>query len=98
MSTSIQPFVITTTQTITSFSVSCRTLNLFENATFTVDSFDINNTLISRQVVPITNQQYTEWNNNDEYIIILMADKLGYTLVNPVPSSATQEVVKVNLI
>ena len=93
MATPIQPFVITTTQTITSFSVSCRTLTLFENATFTVDSFDINNTLISRQVVPITNEQYLEWNNNDEYIIILMATTLGYNLVNPVPSSATQEVV-----
>ena len=92
MATPIQPFVITTTQTVTSFSVSCRTLNLFENATFTVDSFDVNKTLISRQVVPITNQQYTEWNNNDEYIIVLMADTLGYTLATPTPPSATQEV------
>ena len=93
MSNPIQPFVIKTTQTVTSFTVSCRTLNLFENATFTVDSFDVNKILVSRQVVPITNQQYMEWNNNDEYIIDLMADTLGYTLVTPTPASATQEVV-----
>jgi len=93
MSNPIQPFVITTTQTVTRFTVACRTLNLFENATFTVDSFDVHNTLISRQVVPITNQQYTEWNNNDEYIINLMATTLGYTLATPTPSSATQQVV-----
>jgi len=92
MATSIQPFVIQTTQTITSFSVACRTLNLFENATFTVDSFDINNSLISRQVIPITNEQYLEWNNNDTYIIDLMAATLGYTLVTPTLPSATQEV------
>jgi hypothetical protein len=90
--TSIQPFVITTTQTVTSFTVSCRSLNLFVNATFTVDSFDVNNNLISRQVIPITNQQYLEWNNNDEYIINLMATILGYTLTNPTPASATQKV------
>ena len=93
MTTPIQPFVITTTQTVTSFSVACRTLNLFVNATFTVDSFDVNNTLISRQVLPITNEQYLEWNNNDTYIIDLMATTLGYTLVTPTPASATQEVV-----
>ena len=90
--TSIQPFIITTTQTVTSFTVSCRTLNLFVNATFTVDSFDVNNNLISRQVIPITNKQYLEWNNNDEYIINLMATILGYTLTNPTPASATQKV------
>jgi hypothetical protein len=90
--TSIQPFIITTTQTVTSFTVSCRSLNLFVNATFTVDSFDVNNNLVSRQVIPITNQQYLEWNNNDEYIVNLMATILGYTLTNPTPSSATQQV------
>ena len=83
MSTNIQPFVITTTQTVTSFTVSCRTLNLFTNATFTVDSFDSNNNLVSRQVVPITDEQYLGWNNNDTYIIYLMATILGYTLITP---------------
>jgi hypothetical protein len=83
MSTNVQPFVITTTQTVTSFTVSCRTLNLFTNATFTVDSFDSNNNLVSRQVVPITDEQYLGWNNNDTYIIDLMATILGYTLITP---------------
>ena len=76
----VVPYTQTTTQVITSFTVSCRSLDLFNNATFTVDSFDVNNNLISRQVIPITNQQYLEWNNNDEYIINLMASILGYTL------------------
>ena len=76
----IEPFVVTTTQTITSFKVSCRSVNLFTDATFIVDSFDIDNNLVSRQVVPINNQQYQEWNNDDDYIINLMATILGYTL------------------
>ena len=90
--TPIQPFIITTTQTVTSFTVSCRTLNLFVNATFTVDSFNINNNLISRQVLSITTEEYQGWNNNDSYIIDLMATKLGYTLASPSVPSATQKV------
>ena len=84
----IEPYVITTTQTVASFTVSCRTLNLFTNASFTVDSFDVNGALISRQVVPITDQQYLEWNNDDNYIIDLMATILGYKLVTSVTSGS----------
>jgi hypothetical protein len=91
--TPIQPFVITTTQTISSFTVNCRTLVLFTSATFTVDSFDVNNILVSRQVIPITTEQYLEWNNNDSYIIDLIAKICGYTLVTPIISSSTQQVV-----
>ena len=82
-STPIDQYTKTTTQIITSFTVSCRSLDLFNNATFTVDSFDANNNLVSRQVVPITNEQYLAWNNNDDYIIDLMASILGYTLPTP---------------
>jgi len=81
--TPIQPFLITTTSTVASFTVTCRTLVLFTSATFTVDSFDVNNKLISRQVQPITTEQYVGWNNNDSYIIDLMATICGYTLVTP---------------
>ena len=90
--TPIQPYNIQTSQTITSFTVNCRSLDLFNNATFTVDSFDVNSNLVSRQVIPITNDQYTGWNNNDSYIIDLMATSLGYTLESP-PESADNIVV-----
>jgi hypothetical protein len=90
--TPIQPFVITTSSTVTSFTVACRSLTLFNSATFTVDSFDINNNLISRQIQSITPEQYLQWNNNDEFIVNLMATNLGYVITNPQPS-ATQEVV-----
>jgi len=91
--TPIQPFIVTTSNTVTSFTVSCRTLVLFTSATFTVDSFDVNESLINRQVVPINTEQYLEWNNNDSFIIDLMATICGYTLASPTPSSSTQQVV-----
>ena len=56
--TPIDPFIVTTTNIVTSFTVTCRSLVLFTNATFTVDSFGRENNLISRQVIPITNEQY----------------------------------------
>jgi hypothetical protein len=83
----IQPFTKTTTKIITSFKVTCRTLNLFENAIFVVDSFNDTNNFVSRELVTLTNEQYLEWNNNDEYIIKLVAKELGYTLVGPVTSA-----------
>jgi hypothetical protein len=91
MATPIDPFVVTTTKVVTSFTVSCRSLVLFTNATFTVDSFDKDNNLVSRQVVPITDQQYLQWNNNDEYIVTLMAQILGYTVVSSNKTGATIE-------
>ena len=89
MSTPIEPFTIVTTNIVRSFTVSCRSLTLFTSATFTVDSFDEKNNLISRQVVPIDQQQYLEWNNNDEFIIDLMATILGYTIIVQNGATAT---------
>ena len=87
--TPIEPFPIVTTKVVRSFTVSCRSLTLFTNATFTVDSFDEKNNLISRQVIPIDQQQYLEWNNNDEFIIDLMAQILGYTIIVTDGATAT---------
>jgi hypothetical protein len=87
--TSIEPYTQITTNIIRSFTVTCRSLTLFTNATFTVDSFDENKNLISRQVIPIDQQQYLEWNNNDEYIVDLMASILGYTIIVQNGTTAT---------
>jgi hypothetical protein len=76
----IEPYTSTITTTATSFSVSCRSLTLFETASFTVDTFDSDKRLLNRQVVSLTKEQYTAWNNNDTYIINLIAQILGFTL------------------
>jgi len=89
----ILPFEQVTRTIIVSFNVSCRNVNLFENASFTVDSFDISLNLISRQVLTMTTEQYLDWNNNDAYVIQWVADTLGYTLVDPPVSSANNMIV-----
>ena len=85
----IEPYTNVTTTITTSFSVSCRSLNLFENASFTVDTFNFEGNLLQRQVIPITKQQYLEWNNNDEYIVNLMAQILGFTIISSQGTQAT---------
>ena len=75
----IQPFTTIVTKIITSFKISCRTLNLFTNASFNVDSFDDSNNLISRQIVILTHEEYQQWKNDDSYITEIIANKLGYS-------------------
>ena len=85
--TSIQPFIVTTSSTVTSFTVSCRSLDLFNSASFIVDSYDVNKIFISRQLLSITPEQYINWKNDDKYIINLMATMCGYTPNTPDISS-----------
>ena len=78
--TMIEPFTVVTTQIVTSFTVSCRSINLFQDASFLVDSFDATGKIVSRQIVEITPEEYNQWDNDDSFIINLIAQKLGYTL------------------
>ena len=87
--TNIEPFIITTTQTVKNFTVTCKGINLFQDATFAVDSFDENQNLVSRRIIQITHEEYILWNNDDTYIIDLMAQKLGYIIEPSTTSTAT---------
>jgi len=79
MSSNIVPDVITTSVTTTNFTVECQKLQLFQGATFIVKSFDSVGSLINVKIISISQEEYLNWNNNDDYIINLMATKLGYT-------------------
>jgi hypothetical protein len=68
------------TVTISSIRVGCQTISLFENATFIVDLFNSDGARVDRQIITISNEEYLAWNNNDEYIMNLIATKLGFIL------------------
>ena len=76
----IEPDTITTTQTVTSFDVVCRSLTLFVTASFLITSYDSLKNIVSTAPMVLTPEQYLEWNNNDVYIIKLAATQLGYTI------------------
>ena len=82
--TPINPDVITTTRTATSFTVTCRSLTLFQTASFLVSLLDATGKNISNQIITLTTQQYSEWMNNDDYIINLVAGILGVTPNPPI--------------
>ena len=79
--TNIEPSTITTVKTATSFTTNCISLELFKSATFAAMLFDSDNNLISNQIIKLTEEQYLEWNNNDDYIINLVAGVLGVKVV-----------------
>jgi hypothetical protein len=89
--TPIEPDVITTTRTAVSFTVKCMTLTLFNNASFLASLLDISGNVISTEYITLTQEQYLEWNNNDEYIINLIAGILGVT---PIPPPTENEPVQ----
>ncbi len=42
--------------------------------------FNADGVRVDRQIITITNEEYLSWNNNDEYIMNLLATKLGFIL------------------
>ena len=89
----IQPDTITTTRIAVSFTVKCRSLELFKSATFLVSLLDVNNNMISVQVIALTTEQYLLWNNNDDYITNLIASIIGVTPIVVAPEVVVPEVV-----
>lgn len=81
MSTSnVQPFVVTTSRTVVRFAVVCEGVQLFQNATFRVDSYDADDNIVDREYLKMSHDQYLAWNNDDSYVINFVATSLGYTI------------------
>ena len=74
---SINPLVITTSRTATSFSIKCMSLDLFKTASFVVTLFDEKNSVVKTEIVKLTSEQYNEWKNDDTYITNLISNMLG---------------------
>jgi hypothetical protein len=79
--TQIVPDPVTTTRIATSFTVTCTSLTLFTTASFIIYLLDEKKDLISTSFLNLTQEQYLEWNNNDDYIVNLVAAQLGVTPV-----------------
>ena len=70
---------------ITSFNYNVNNLVLSSNITFNVILLDANNTPVSVQQVTIAGEDYTNWGNNDQYVINYICNALGLTQLDPPP-------------
>lgn len=76
MNISIVPKDIATT--ITNITIEILNLNFGSSATFRVNSIS-DMKLIKSDIFVIEGEEYSNWGNDDQYIIMLLCQKLGYT-------------------
>ena len=80
MSIPIQPAEEITTKIITSFTVNVMRLELFQSVTVNVMLYGENGGFLEVKTITLSGQDYLDWNNNDQYLIDKVAEKLGFTL------------------
>lgn len=76
----IVPIDKTITQTITRFTLDIIELILNTSARFRVLQYDADDKLITASNINIEGDEYINWSNNDEYVVKLIAQKLGFTI------------------
>jgi len=81
--TPIEPNSVVTTRVATSFKITCQSLILFKTASFLICLLDANGGIINTSFLNLTQEQYLQWNNDDDYIIGLAAAQLGVTPALP---------------
>jgi hypothetical protein len=74
------PIVPVAKDVVTSFKIFCQNISLFVDASFLVVLYDVNNIEVGRKIINLTNEEYLEWKNDDNYIINLITTRLGFTL------------------
>ena len=77
----IVPVDKTTTKTVVRFALDIIELILNTSATFRVITYDIDGASIETQFVVLDGTAYSNWGNNDEYVVQYVANQLGFTLV-----------------
>jgi hypothetical protein len=76
----IQATTITETKNIVSFKVYVVGIELFTSVTLSVTLYDENSNAVGNRSFVVEGAEYLAWNNDDQYLIDLVAQKLGFTL------------------
>jgi hypothetical protein len=75
----LTPYV-TPVRYVNSFRYSVRSFELSVQITFSVFLYDENGQYLDISLITLTGDDYNAWGNDDNYIKIYIADKLGLTL------------------
>jgi hypothetical protein len=73
----VEPSVVTEVKTITNFRATIQDLQLFTSVSLRVELLGEEGNLISIQYVILSGDDYAGWNNDDNYIVNKVAEKLG---------------------
>lgn len=71
---------ITETKSVKYFQVYVAGVELFKSVTVAVTLFGENGAGVGSRTFKIEGAEYLAWNNDDQYLIDLVAQKLGFTL------------------
>jgi len=89
----------TTPPIIASFNYNVNSLVLNSTITFNVVLLDTNNVPVTVKQVTLSGEAYTNWGNNDNYVILYICNELGLTPLNPIeapPQVSVDPVVPVD--
>ncbi len=76
----IEPATITETKTVASFDVRVTNLDLFKSVSVLATLKAADGAYCGVRSFTIEGAEYLAWNNDDQYLINLVAQKLGFTL------------------
>jgi hypothetical protein len=76
----IQPYNIITTKTVTSFVIDRIELTLFKKALITIVIYDSAKIPVDVRSIELSGSDYEQWNNDDNYVVQYVCNKLGFLL------------------
>ncbi len=76
----IVPAQQTTTYNVASFSINVTSVVLFTSVSVNVQLFDDSKNLVGVKNLEFGGDQYQQWTNNDQTLVTMVADVLGFTV------------------
>lgn len=79
--TEIVPKEITEIKLVKYFTVTVMSLELFTSVSLVIQFLDEHKRVIQANSLTLTGTEYTNWSNNDNYILDYVANTYGFTIV-----------------
>jgi hypothetical protein len=77
----IQPATITEVKNVRSFRVMVSSLELFTSVSVFVVLQDENGSQVGSRSFTFEGEEYLGWNNDDQYLVNKVAERMGFTLI-----------------
>lgn len=85
----ILPYEIVSTVTVNRFEIDSIDIRLFKSAIIRVNLFDLAGFRVSSKIVMMEGDDYTNWGNDDQYILTFIMNSLGFIPETPTVEEPT---------